>query len=313
MWRCVKLWVVIALLLGATSCLWADAINLPAGIIIQMKFQNWDVGSLYTNYANGTYGEADLHGSPPAGVTITPPPSSNPGEDGWGIFSLTGIERFSDGSTLWAPGPNEEVTGIFWGLHDWQMIQTGPVGKPVQEIRGRGLQFAFYYDNTPDFKPGDPTTDRVKDGATYLPFFKGAGFDDTDGLAIWTGHSVPGFIADAGVVDPLNEFVTTYTVSTGNAMGGFYGDLGPVSYLDGSGMTHAFVGVDNEQFQKWIPGDPAYPTYFEFQFTGRPAVDSKWLLKSNDPITGLTTPELPPGALFLLGLVPLGWRRLRSK
>lgn len=302
---------VVALLLGASSSLlWADSVNLPPNVLLQMKFINWDVGTIYGGYADGTYTEAQLHATPPGGTTQTRPPSSNSGEDSWGVFRLREIDD-PLGNPVYATSATSEITGIFWGGHDWQMSQTGG----VQTIYDRGINFAFYLDNTPDFNRGDPTTDRTKDGSVYLPFFNTA----TDGTLIWTGHSVPGFIAPGGVVDPLNEFVTVFNPTTKDVNnGGFYGDLSPVTYKDGLGVTHTLTGQDNGQWSLWKPGNPAFPANFQFQFTGLDATigdpTSKWLVRSNDPITGISsTPELSTCALLLLGFVPIGMGRMRLR
>jgi hypothetical protein len=315
--KCITLLAALGLLLGVSSGLWATTIPLPGGAVIQLAFQNWDTGHLYGGLTDGTYNEAQLHPGTP-NPAFTAPPGANPGEDGWGIFKMKGIYDLASGDTLWAPAAGAELTGIFWGLHDYQLIQNGA----VQEIRSRGLQYAFYYDTTPDFKSGDPNTDRVKDGTVYEPFFKGSTWNDTDGTLIWSGKSIPGYIGSGALyagssigVDPLNEFITTFNYSTHAAAGGFYGDLSPVTYLDGSAVTHTLTGVDNDQFTWFAPGDPAYPTKFQFQFTGVPATGTNWLVKSNDPIDAVVTPELSSGGLMLLGMLPVGlawWRRRKA-
>jgi len=316
--------MVLGLLLGVGTSLWATTIPLPGGVVVQLKFQNWDNGTLYGGYTDGTYDEAALHPAVDP-ITTKRPDGSNPGEDGWGIFKMTGIFDKVSGDTLWAPSGAGEITGIFWGLHDYQLIQTGA----TQEIRSRGLNFAFYYDTTPDFHSGDPTLNRQKDGSTYLPFFANTGtdadlsptlWDNTDGTLIWSGSSVPGYIGSGAdfagsdvTVDPDNEFITTFNYTTHSAHGGFYADLNPVTYLDGSGGSHVLTGVDNDQFTKYFPGSALYPTDLKFQFTGEDDA-GPWLVKSNDPADGVVSPELSSGALMLLGLVPigLGWRKRRN-
>ena len=133
-----------------------------------------------------------------------------------------------------------------------------------------------------------------------------------------------------GDVDPEYSFYTDYEpVPINSSDGGFYGDLKTVSYVDtdaaGNLVTKTLTGVDNEQFTEWYPGFGAtYPCdfYFEFNADTPDAVANPptpadagdyWLLESDDPVKAVVTPELPSGALMLIGLAPLGLAWLRRK
>jgi len=313
MWRHTKTLMVVLALLGASSCLWADFLNLPADTPITMKFTNWDVGNQY-NVANGSYTKAQLDA-----YTATyggQAANANAGEDAWGIFALKEIDVPGQILPFWSRAASgTEITGIFWGIQDYSLDQSGSGTDVQQVIRSTGLKFAFYYDTSPDFLTISGPSTRQLDGTTYLPFFNKV----TDGQLLWTGHSVPGFVTNGTVVDPVAEFTTTYNTTTHNVQnGGFYADVSPVTYKDNGGVTHTLTGQDNDQWALWTPGNPSYPTNFQFQFTGTGATSAEkgWLVVSEDPVMGLSTkatPELPSSALLLLGLAPIGLARMRRK
>ena len=369
--RYLKLTLVVALALALTTQAWA--VVLPAGVKVKFEFTNWDVGALYnpdpstgagTYYTNGTYDLTVDQGS----KIVTPAPSTNPWESGWGIFTLDRIvDATSNTLVYWdAQSSAKQITGIFWDLADGKMVQDGV----VQYIKGTGLKFAFYEDlktNT-QFAPNDTgqmTRPSWRDtkaytdgggGTVYMPFFSetwdddGAGpnpavnYDATDGKLLWTGNAVAGraeYVSGevgspgTGLVDPNYTFYTRYNYANNSSDGGFYGDLGTVTYTDvdgaGNRFTNSMTGIDNDQFKSWYPGvigrepTPAdYAADFWFEFNASPFTEPAgapakadagdfWLLESDDPVRGLRTPELPSAALMLIGLAPLGLAWLRRK
>lgn len=319
--RYAKLVLVVALLIGATCYTWAD-LALPSDTPIELKFHNWDVGTLYiSDAAGGPITPGVLYeGGALASLGQILPPNANPGEDGWGVFNLTGISNLNTAATIWsgtaAGGTGGQIAGIFWGLHDTKMYQ---LDASTERIQGIGVQFAFYY-----FPTGDPfdftlgPANRTLDGAVYLPEYPTA----TDvGTLLWTGVAVPGFatvpggFVGAGTVDPTVSFESTYNTSANTSLGGFLADLQTVSYVDGSAVVHFLTGSQNDAFApvEWAPG---YFADMKFRFTADTIGAGPWLLRSNDPgnaTTAPATPECSSIVLLLSALGPLGLRRLRRK
>lgn len=297
----VRLALVLALSLAVASQ--ALAVYIPGGSAVKFKFTNWDVGTIYdtSGYDNGTYEADDLD-------VLYGATAANDWEDGWGIFRLTEITDPTGEIYYWsASSSSTEITGIFWDITDEVVI----LADGTQTILSSGIKFAFYEDGAKNWNRSNPST-RSSDSEYYLPFFSTV----TDGTLIWTGYGVAGGVEVNGTVSDDYTFYTSYTVATKSAEGGFFGTLGTVSYETDSG-TQYLTGADNDQFTLWDPDGNGYYTTFEFAFTGEDATKSdpntQWLLKSEDPVNGRVTPELPASALLALGLLPMGLAWLRRK
>jgi len=331
--RYLKLALIVALPLAVATQ--ASAIYLPVGATIEMKFTNWDVGNTYHNLVlDKTYTQAELDALPttdPGGGAAwqTPAPGAAPGEDGWGIFWLESIKQKGagitpDGTLYWsaftdtAYNTKSEITGIFWGITDTFVKQS--TGSSSQEIHGTGLYFAFFEDFGQDFTPATPDTgggpgnrgELWGGGDKTKPYWTLATNDGADAGAdgqtgtiddakpIWTGVSVPGF----KTAYPTDEFFTTFDPSAApggfTGAGGFNAEMGAVPVW-GAGSLNGM----------WF--DPTGADLF-FSFTGTSYDGSTgWMVTSNDPVRGRVTPELPSGALMLIGLVPMGLAFLRRK
>jgi len=324
--RYLKLALIVALPLVVASQ--ASAIYLPGGANIEMKFTNWDVGNLYHDLVlDKTYTQAELDALPTAppvggGAWQTPAPGAAPGEDGWGIFWLESIKDINDGTLYWsnyvdtAYNTKSEITGIFWGITDTFVKQTGS----TQDIHGTGLYFAFFEDPSMDFSPAAPDTgggpgnrgelwgggDKTQPYWTLVTNDGGAAGADgqtgtiDDATPIWTGYSVPGY----NMGYPTDEFFTTFNPSVApggiTGGGGFNAEMGAVPIWGAGSQNSMWTDVS---------GANLFFSFTGYDYQG----NTSWTVRSNDPAIGTVTPELPSGALMLIGLVPMGLAFLRRK
>lgn len=315
--RNIKLVMVVVALLTAAACstCWAD-LSLPADTDIQLKFTNWDVGTLYF----GTTFHTLYTGAALAALPQIAPPNVNPGEDGWGIFNLDNIKGVVANNTLWSStasgGSGGQIAGIFWGLDDAKLYQETLT---TQDIFGNGLQFAFYYapsSSVFDYTPG-PSARMTSTGGSGTVYIPGYPTVTNVGTPLWTGVAVPGFATDpiTGLVDPTVSFESRYNTSNDTSDGGFLADLMPVTYVDGNGVTQTIVGSQNDAFvsKDWGSG---FFADVKFHFTASQIGAGSWLLRSNDPGDATTvTPECSSMVLLLSAAGPLGlgWLRRRRR
>ena len=274
--------VVLALALVAALAQSASAVSFGGYVgKIQMKFRNYDVGTLYTlgpGPAGPFIGQGLVNGLPQ-----TPPPGAAPFEDGWGIFRITEIWGTSDGGLtfevpLWSNATaSTELTGMFWGERDTYVLQYIDPASLVtkQAIHGVGLHVAVFEDSAKNFNPAPGPLSR----ATPFPVYPTV----TDGSLIWTVNSVPGW--DAGF--PTDEFFTVFTPGAApgavNAQGGFWGTMGSVPTWG--------LGPSNNQLD--IPN----LVDVMFGFDGR--ASTGWMVISNDPVEATVVPE----PLTMLGVL----------
>jgi hypothetical protein len=292
--------MLMALLVAVSaSSSWAAIETyLPGGANIELKFTNYDEGTIYHNLAVGTYGKAFIDALPtsdPGGGLPwkTPPIGAAPGEDTWGIFKLTDILNLDNAATLWQEGDGGfEITGIFWGEDDASVSWDGT----TQTITGNDLQYAFFEDplaNLTPFSFAAGPTGRVPG---VPPIYAGS----TDGTLIWTGNSVPGI---AGISP--DEFGAQYTPGSptpppfDKGVGDFLGNLGTNDW--GTGSLNDLLDAGDIDMT--------------FHFTASGSFAGDFLLRSNDPVTAQVTPELGTAPLMLLGMLPIGvawWRRRKA-
>jgi hypothetical protein len=303
----LRIGLAVALLVAVSvSASWAGIETyLPGGAQIQMKLTNYDVGSLYTGVTPGTeylnpgdprFGDAGTGDLTTLGKTAAP---FGFGEDGWGIFRISEIDDLAQTDALWRDGDGGfEITGIFWGLTDESLKRTGT----TDTIKGNGMHVAFFQDSytaATRFNATAGASGRTGAAPTYATA--------TDGTLIWSTNSVLG-VAEA---DPY-EFISNYT--PGN---GIVGD--PQRYDSGEGT----FGTEMGAVPFW--GTGSLNSLFEdlkftFTATGNTGLTYKtgatpWLLRSNDPVEGVVTPELSSAPLMLLGMLPIGvawWRRRKA-
>jgi len=266
---------------------------------ISIKLSGVTAGTLYQNIpVNSTLGVTEN----PAGLGVTtmnavplqtPPVGSTiPGEDTWGIFTITGIFSLADPvNALWTPaGKGQEITAIFYGGKDFFLKQTS---LNTQSIDSVGLQADFYLDTTPDYTVGAAGA-RV--GNTYPTV--------TDGTLILST------IAKAGFIHPVGEDggLATAANSSFNGAAGGQGQ----TFLDVTGGADVNMFNTNSILSQFVPG---LVTDIQANFTTSTiAVPAGgWVARVNDP---LTTEVIPEPATTLAGLacmIPLLGSVLRRR
>jgi len=268
---------------------------------IAIKYENYDVGKQYTA-TSGVFGRAANPAlSNSAAITAidavpqTTVANSNfqPGEDAWGIFSISEIILTSTGARLWSAAVAPyEITGMFWGEQDTYLNIANPT---TQDIHGVNFKIAFWADDTPDFNatPGPG----ARTGASAYPTV-------SDGILLWTLNGFPGS-ADANF--PLDEFLTTFNPAAGPGAPNVGNGKVDVDF----GRNDAGLGPINGMFTVNTGSDAS------IKFTGTSPVPGgsfdKWLVNSHDPlvanVAAVPEPSLAVGAVLFAGLVGLRRRR----
>ena len=283
--RALKVIAVVGLVLAISGAAQGLTFNQPYNGPIKIKYQNWDVGTLY-GVADGTYvGESNLDA-----LMQFSPPNAFGSEDSWGALQVTSIIGLNGNVILWdATTADSEITGLFWGERDTFLDQTTAPGvdgilgtaddEITQNIHGVDMKLAFWEDANKDL--GDP---RGLDASgslsgtarrTGISTFVGA----TEGTLLWTANSVPGFQPGT------DEFFTTFSPTgnnifgTFNSIGGLHADLGAIAGLglgsaNGLFAGHDTVGVD-----------------WRITFTGVADDMGVYDVLSDDPIYATVIPE----------------------
>jgi hypothetical protein len=327
--RPLKLLLLTGLFVAMSAPAWAFW-AYDYGGDIKFKFTNYDVGHLY-DVTDGTYARADddtlsdqdainaMNALGPLTADIAPLPSGDGtpddfkfygSEDTWGIFVLENIYgKDSLGQytiDLYTRNiASYEITGMFWGMTDTYLEQyLDKQNNTIQDIRGIGLQAAFYRDweSSVGFTAFDPSPGPgARSGYASYP-------TATDGELLWTMFSVPGTISNSQeeFVNEIEPEEPPVDVITGG--GSFVAELGPVfTSLDGS------TTIEGDYQDALVDNPSAHDLSFAFDATtnGR----GLWLVQSDDPALATATPELSSASLMLLGLLPMGlvaWRRRKS-
>jgi PEP-CTERM putative exosortase interaction domain len=281
----------------------------------RINLQNFDMGSLYPNLgAPGTaagYGAGGSATSVADGITTlngiqTAGSTGAIGEeDTWGIARILTITDLA-GSVVWSEaGKNQQLTVVFYGEQDFYVNQ---LADGFQEINGVGLHVDIYLQDMSDpaFTQYDPLQGSA--GRSALDQYATV----TDGWNILRTVSKAGFLHDDGVLGGLDtEFSSIFNASSGGT--------GQV-YLDVIGGTDAAL-FDTDAFTSpFIPGQTA-DLFAQFTTTvfAPGAGVSDWLVRSNDPVTGIYASPIPePSTYGLIGATVLAGamlyrRRQRNK
>jgi hypothetical protein len=279
---------------------------------VTIKLTNFEVGTVYPNYAPGTgfgFGALGADASVCAGVTTldglaTSPAGSLPlgpctgvdpngpnREDSWGIAKVTRIEDvYSD--ALWTPaGKGQEITVLFYGEQDFYLEQ---VNADEQWIDGAGMRADLYSEPLPTATAFNATGGTgARTAANTYPTV-------TDGTLILTTISVPGHIHQAGVAGGLaTEFEARFN---GASLTG-----------DGEAFLSVTGGADAAQFNHdtFAPLAAGLPTAdIRVQFDTAPTPVADWLVTSWGPIVA-QVPEPGSLALLVVGAAVLAVRRRR--
>lgn len=268
---------------------------------IQIKFNNWDMGSTY--------------GLDPLGnvIKLAGPIGGIGGEDSWGILKLTqiyaansyGLSSSAIGSPLWNDSLSEEITGIFWGVTDFSVV---PNPWPSVNIGGIGGFVELYLDNTPDFNPLLGSSGRG--GANIYA-------TATDGVPFFSGMFVAGtFMGDGNPANDGWTFANIFNFANNTGQGSFFVDIfsnpGDYSWLFNSNQMK--VNMWNPGFDDL--GNPVPNRDFYAQFVSNPYIQigptDDWLVTSFDPVRGGAVPVPTTLLLFGSGLIGLvGVARMR--
>ncbi len=222
--------------------------------------------------------------TPPAGSTI-------PGEDTWGIFTVSGIFSSTDPiNPIYTPNfKGSQINVIFYGAKDFFATQTST---GTQSFDSTGLMADFYQSTPGGFTIGAPT-DRV--GNTYPTV--------TAGTLILSTVSTAGFIHDVGEAGGL---ATTVASSFNGAAGG-----------QGQTFLNVTGGADAAQFNTNAIASAYVPGLFadlQANFTTSTLfVPTGWLVRVNDPIAGVVIPEPATALAGIACMVPLLGSVLRRR
>lgn len=281
---------------------------------IEMKFGNFDMGTLYAPGSAGGFSGSPgagvlggiaatnlIPGQVPAGFTFpgTLVPASP--EDTWGILRVSEILDANTGFKVWtSAAKGTEITGIFYGGQDF-FVEPDP-NNPATDVRinSAGLILSFWEqtlgisDFNPTLGPGARTS------LTDYPTVSGPG----EGANVLTIRSTPGFIhTNVGSGGPSavagGSAAEVEAIFNGGALSGLGTSFGNViggtqaANFDLNGITSP-AGAFN--FGAGII--PSAFTDVKLNFTSTPGT-SGWLVRSNDP---LSTDFVPEPGNFLAGL-----------
>jgi hypothetical protein len=263
----------------------------------RINLQNFDMGSLYPSLGapgtaagfgqNGTGvqtvpgGIATLNATQTAGAT-----GAFGAEDIWGVARILTITDLA-GSVIWSETvKNAQLTVMFYGAQDFYVNQ---LANGFQEINSVDLNVDLYYQSKTDalytqYDPLPGSAGRI-DGDDYTTV--------TDGTMILSTTSVGGFIYNAGTFGGLaTEFSANFNQNSGGTGQTYLNVIGgaEAAFFDTDSYVSPFIaGVTADLFA---------------QFTtviNNPAVGD-WLVRSNDPVTGLYSTPIPePSTYGLIG------------
>lgn len=194
-----------------------------------------------------------------------------PGQELFGIFSVTSINADNTkNTTLWSNGA-EEITGTF---SDYTLANvSGSGSQTVFDFTGGVIN--MYLDSTPDF-----------DANPYTGSLATSGTGVTDGILFLTLKGATGFVADdlsTAFDESLDTLRSTGDLLTNPLTGKGYGNL----EITGGAYASMFGGIGALMT---LNSDLASPD----------PQGSDWPIGSEDPLRGTAVPE--PGTVALVGL-----------
>jgi hypothetical protein len=278
----------------------------------RINLQNFDMGALYP--ALGATGTAIGYGAGGTGTqsvaggisTLNAAQTAGavgakPGEDSWGVARILTITDLA-GSVVWSEAAkNAQLTVMFYGEQDFYVNQ---LANGFQEIDGTGLHVDLYLQSkaAPGYTQYNPLPG--SSGRSLLNDHDYATV--TDGTQILTTVATGGFLHPNGTLGGL----ATAFASIFNASSGGTGQ----TYLSVTGGTDASRFDTNSFTSDFVPGATA-DLFAQFTTTINDPAVGDWLVRSNDPVSGLFTAVPEPstygliGAAALAGIIALRRRR----
>ncbi len=260
----------------------------------RINLQNFDMGSLYPSLgapgtaagygANGTGTQTVAGGiSTLNGIQTSGSTGAIGEEDTWGIARILSITDLA-GSVVWSEaGKNQQLTVMFYGEQDFYVNQ---LANGFQEINGVGLHVDIYLQNMDDplFTQYNPLAG--SGGRSSLDEYATV----TDGWNILRTRSVAGFLHDDGTLGGLDaEFSSIFNASSGGT-----GQM----YLDVIGGTDAALFDQNAYTSTFVDGRTA-DMFAQFTTTVlTPGSVGDWLVRSNDPVTGIYASPIPEPSTY---------------
>jgi len=266
---------------------------------LRINLQNFDMGALYPSLSatgaaagygvNGTGTQSVAGGISTLNSLQTAAPTGGmPGEDSWGIARILTITDLA-GAVVWSEAAkNAQLTIMFYGEQDFYVNQ---LANGFQEIDGTGLHVDIYLQSktSPTYTAYDPLTG--SSGRTAVDQYTSV----TDGTKILSSVAVGGFIHPNGTLGGSSTaFASIFNSSS------LTGGTGQ-AYLDVTGGTDGSKFDTNSIASDFVPGLTT-DLYAQFTTTINDPAVGDWLVRSNDPLTGLfTTPVPEPSTYGLIG------------
>jgi hypothetical protein len=291
-----------------------DPFTLGEPVIFQIA--DYDVGTIYSTNATTGYrgnpvpndgggvaaGAAAMDAIVAAQATGALPiaPYGDTLEDGWGVVRVTNIQD-ENGYIVWtSANKGYELLGVFYGIQDIHIEPSG-VAVTTDRISGINFNIDLYSEAIGNWDPSGGTADRTGAGT-----YQGIG----GGTLELRLNSLPGFIHDNNTgAGYATEFESLFNPTPGELV------ANALTYLevDNSVGESAFL-FDNDPFDMPAAnaadlGPMGYDTTadmfgsFKADLTG---VTSDWLLRSNDPIKAVYTPEPVTMLGLFMGLGGIG-------
>ena len=268
-----------------------------AGQGIEMKIVNFDMGTVYGNDTVGTTSNTpDTWAAGQAGPT-----GGVGAEDGWGIFVVSEIALSTNTANPFyqrgnaAKGGNTELVGIFYGLQDTYVEQSGATSHIIASVN---VTFDIYEQATGAFD--ETAGSAARGGASVYTTVTG-------GTKVLTAMSAAGFLRIAGDKGGVaTEFESEFNNAGNSGSGDTY-----LNIVAGSGDLADILNT-NQQSTAASAINGVANSDIKIDFTTKQYVgQGDWLVQSNDPVSAHVVP-LPGAASMgfgLMGLVGLARKR----